>query len=97
MQGLVRERVLAATSEERRGMVEMFVREQAARVLRTSPAGVRMDLPLSELGLDSLMAVELSNRLEGELGVLLPMGKLAAGDSAGKLVELLMEALPAPP
>jgi acyl carrier protein len=43
------------------------VRQVAARVLRLPEAGIRAGQPLGELGLDSLMGVELRNRLEAEL------------------------------
>ena len=44
-----------------------FLRDKVARVLGASAAKVEIDTPLTELGLDSLMAVELRNWIEGEL------------------------------
>jgi acyl carrier protein len=57
------------TSEDRKRFVEAFVMEQAAQVL-----GLRhgerppLDVPLTDMGLDSLMAVDLKNRLQIGLG-----------------------------
>lgn len=93
--GVLRERLLGATGDERRELVTAYLREQAARVLRAAPEHVDPERPLTDLGLDSLMAVELSNRLEGELGIALPMGKLTAGRSITHLADALVEVLSA--
>lgn len=57
-------------AERRRRLLE-GVREQVGRVLRLAPARVDPDRPLADMGLDSLMMLELRRRLEGELGVAL--------------------------
>ncbi|MGK3959667.1 SDR family NAD(P)-dependent oxidoreductase [Sorangium sp. So ce118] len=61
-----------AAPGERPALIERFVREQVARVLRLSPASIERHAPLSSLGLDSLMGLELRNRLEAGLGLALP-------------------------
>jgi acyl transferase domain-containing protein/NADPH:quinone reductase-like Zn-dependent oxidoreductase/SAM-dependent methyltransferase/acyl carrier protein len=94
--GRLRERILDSAAAERRELVLAFLREHAAKVLRTSPMNLDIEKPMTELGLDSLMAVELSNRLESELGVVLPMGRMTAGQSVVHLAELLLEVLSAP-
>src|SRR5207244_902990 len=59
---------------ERRALLAARVREHAARVLGLGSADrVEPDLPFGAMGLDSLMAVELRNRLRVELGRALPM------------------------
>ena len=42
------------------------------RVLRMDETKLRRDKPFGDYGLDSLMAVELKNRFESELGIPLP-------------------------
>lgn len=58
---------------DRRALILGVVREQAARVLGFGPARpVDAARPLHELGLDSLMAVELRNALGAATGLVLP-------------------------
>jgi acyl transferase domain-containing protein/NADPH:quinone reductase-like Zn-dependent oxidoreductase/SAM-dependent methyltransferase len=59
-----------AVPAKQRALLAAFVQEQAARVLELdSPRAVGERTPLSEMGLDSLMAVELRNRLGSGLGL----------------------------
>jgi acyl carrier protein len=64
----VRARLAAADPDERRPLLEAFVREQIVRVLGLDPAAALDPMQgLSDVGMDSLMAVELSNRLRAGL------------------------------
>ncbi|MFE6159088.1 SDR family NAD(P)-dependent oxidoreductase [Streptomyces sp. NPDC056486] len=65
----LRARLAAAQPDERGGIVEGTVRELAGRVLRIDPTSMEGDTPLKALGLDSLMSLELRNRLEAALGI----------------------------
>jgi acyl carrier protein len=65
----LRERLLAAPAgRPRQSLMESYLKEQIAHVLRLSPARIDPHQPLDTLGLDSLMALELKNRLERSLG-----------------------------
>jgi len=85
--------LLAATGADRRAMLENLLREQVARVLGASPAKLDVERPLTELGLDSLMAVELRNWIEGDLRLSLPAVELMRGPSVSRLTDLLGEQL----
>jgi surfactin synthase thioesterase subunit/acyl carrier protein len=52
---------------------------------------IDIDQPLNELGLDSLMAVRLSTRLQTALGVSVPVAALIKGPSVRELVRALHE------
>ena len=65
----LRDRLAEAPAEERLDLVDGAVRRVAARVLRLPEAQLDVRQPFGALGLDSLMAIELRNRLEAELGL----------------------------
>jgi acyl carrier protein len=55
--------------------------EQSARVLGFSQSQLDPVKPLTDLGLDSLMALEMKNRVESSLGITLPISALLQGPS----------------
>ncbi|MDX2205397.1 MAG: SDR family NAD(P)-dependent oxidoreductase [Hyphomicrobiaceae bacterium] len=75
----------AATPEARRDLLLGYVRRQLAHVLGINEAALDVDMPLSDLGLDSLMAVQLRNRIEADLPLKIPLAKLLGGPSAAEL------------
>jgi myxalamid-type polyketide synthase MxaE and MxaD len=64
----LREPTAAATPSERRSMLHDLVKDAVSRVLKISPKRIDSRKALGDLGLNSLMAVELRNRLEAALG-----------------------------
>jgi acyl-CoA synthetase (AMP-forming)/AMP-acid ligase II/aryl carrier-like protein len=95
--GVSLEALRAAGDGERRPLMEAYLREQVARVLRTTPASVDPGQPLLTLGLDSLMGVELKQRIEVDLVVALPLSKLHQVGSLADLAEWLSERAPTGP
>jgi phthiocerol/phenolphthiocerol synthesis type-I polyketide synthase C len=66
----IRATVLAARSaRERQALLETHLRERVAQVLRLSAERVTLAQPFKALGMDSLMTLELRNRLEADLGI----------------------------
>ncbi|XXX72653.1 amino acid adenylation domain-containing protein [Sorangium sp. So ce134] len=90
--------VRAAAPPERLSLIEGLVRAELSRALRLPLERVDMAAPLSGLGLDSLMAVELSYRVSEHLAVALPvtalLGDGSAKDLAAKILSLFSSAPP---
>ncbi|HEU5319721.1 MAG TPA: beta-ketoacyl reductase, partial [Methylomirabilota bacterium] len=82
--------VLAAAPETRPDVLAGVLRDQLAAVLGASPGRFRSDQPLAELGLDSLMAVELSCLIEDNLGVKPSAIELVQASSVAALAERLL-------
>jgi acyl carrier protein len=61
----------APAGHPRRALMELILRTEVGEVLRIPAARVAADRPLRSLGLDSLMALELRNRLERRASVAL--------------------------
>lgn len=94
--GLTREKLLAVESEERQQLVETLLKEQIAKVLRSSPDRIDVHLPMDKLGIDSLMGFELINRLESDLEMSVPMTVLLQGPSLAQLTTELLDQLALP-
>jgi acyl carrier protein len=67
----LRQALTAAEPAKRRHMLEAHVREQLSAVLRLAPSRIDARTPFRAMGIDSLMALELRNRLEASVGVTL--------------------------
>jgi len=103
--GSIRQMLLNTEPGRRRqALLEQHVREQVAVVLRLAPDRVPLNKPLKNLGLDSLMTLELRNRLEISLDVVLsatliwnyPTVAALTPFLAGKMeIALAAEAVPA--
>ena len=66
-------RILAAGENERPGLIAAYLQQELARVLETEPEALDVDAPLTHVGLDSLMALEVKNRVETTHGIELPI------------------------
>jgi NAD(P)-dependent dehydrogenase (short-subunit alcohol dehydrogenase family)/acyl carrier protein len=69
---LLKQRLAGLSAGERERLLLELVRSTAATVLSASLDDVKAERPLKELGLDSLMALELRNRLGAATGLRLP-------------------------
>ncbi len=88
--GAVVSRVRVAAPWEQAAVLEEFLTEQVARVFGIEESQVDRTTPLTHLGLDSLMAVELMNRLESELHLSIPMGSVLSGPDIQQLSSTLL-------
>src|SRR5208282_5339762 len=80
---------------ERLQLIQSYLTELVARVLGQSVSKLDVQQPLSNLGLDSLMAVELKNRIAVDLGVDVPMVKFLQDFSVAQAATQVLEQLAA--
>ena len=90
-----RDALIAAEPGERRQLLQSYLSEQVARVLGLAASKLDPQQPLSNLGLDSLMAVELKNRIAVDLGVKVPVVKFLQGFSVAEAVTQVLDQLTA--
>ena len=91
------ERLAGLGQDETVALLKTAVAEEAASILRLPAAAVDPLRPLSEMGMDSLMAVELRLALESRLRVDLPLMSLAEGTSVASIATRLANAMLARP
>jgi myxalamid-type polyketide synthase MxaB len=82
--------ILAADTSERQQLVETSLREMVAKVLRLPVASVDVQQPLNNLGLDSLMALELFNRIEKTFGKTVRVEATLQAPTVEQLVNILL-------
>jgi amino acid adenylation domain-containing protein len=78
-------RLAAAVAAARPALLARAVAEAVGQVLRLPPERIAPDQPFGELGLTSLLGLEIRNRLERETGLSLPATLVWAQPSLGAL------------
>jgi acyl carrier protein len=91
-----RKSILHAAPELRREPIELYLAEQMSAILKVSLETIDADKSIAGLGFDSLMSIELKNKIEADLRVSVAMARLIQGPTltelAGMIVELLNSA-----
>jgi acyl-CoA synthetase (AMP-forming)/AMP-acid ligase II/acyl carrier protein len=86
-ESFIRKVLLALKPYERPAVLEVYLKEKVAAALNIAPSMLRPRRPLTSLGIDSLMAVELKNRVESDLGAALPATIFLQGHNFSQLAE----------
>jgi NAD(P)-dependent dehydrogenase (short-subunit alcohol dehydrogenase family)/acyl carrier protein len=84
-----RNRIDAAPPQEKEAVIAQAVREAVGSVLRVKAETLRDDQPLTDLGLDSLMGVEIENALEAAVGIALPPASLMRARTVRQIAALI--------
>ncbi len=91
--GRFRGELMAAAPAARPALLSRFLSEQVAKVLKIDAAGIELERPLADLGLDSLTSFELKNRVEAELALNLPVGRFLQRPTLAGLATSILEAI----
>jgi NADPH:quinone reductase-like Zn-dependent oxidoreductase/acyl carrier protein len=92
-QNPTRTQLLAAGPAERLQILTDRLREHVAGVVRLAASKIDLDQPLVTMGIDSLMAIELKNRVEKEIGVAIPLLQLIKGPSLSELARSMVNSV----
>jgi len=84
-------------AEERRIMLIHYLVGALAPVLGVDASTLNPVRPVTDFGLDSLMALEFKNRIESDLAVTIPTVKLLQGPSIEKIAAMIETGLPDAP
>jgi myxalamid-type polyketide synthase MxaC len=88
-----RERVLDIQSEQSTETVDSYLVEQLARILKVPLPSVDREKPLVNMGLDSLMSIELKNQIQIDLGVSVAISHLIQSPTILELTDLVVKLL----
>ena len=87
-------RLREASPEEQPGLVRTYLQKQVTQVMGLDPFHpLSPRQPWLELGVDSLMSVDLMNRISRELNVTIPVKTIMQGGSTQTLTELIQDQL----
>ena len=81
--------------KDQSALLQDYFRNLISSIMGLEPEDIEPDIPLSSMGLDSLMAIELKNRVNLELGVNLNLVRYMEETDINRLSEELKEQIPA--
>ncbi|HEX4505853.1 MAG TPA: SDR family NAD(P)-dependent oxidoreductase, partial [Alphaproteobacteria bacterium] len=92
----IRDRIHSLPPDEAKSFIVGLLIEEAARVMSFAPDRIDPQRPLSEFGMDSLMAVELRLALETRLGIDVPLVSLSDNTSLSTIATRMVRNLSKP-
>ncbi|MHC5598559.1 MAG: type I polyketide synthase [Nostoc sp.] len=87
------DQIKANSPEQNQSLLITYLGEQIAKSLGITTSALNIIQPLNQMGLDSLMVVELKNRLRTELKINIPITKFLDGVSVVDLTKFVSEQL----
>jgi amino acid adenylation domain-containing protein len=90
---LTREELLAIEPFERQQRLVNYLHSSVCLVLKVPTSQINLQQPLSQLGLDSLMVIELKHKLETDLGVVVSVVDFLQRKSLTQLAQQVLQEL----
>lgn len=92
-QQMTREKLLELQDDQRQQALALYIEKQIAQVLGHASLKLENQQQFNRLGIDSLMAVELKNRINNDLDISISAIAFLQGGSFGQLTEQIEAAL----
>ncbi|MFZ1085639.1 MAG: type I polyketide synthase [Terracidiphilus sp.] len=89
----LREAVLESPAEERQDFLESYLARRLAQITGIETEAVDHDQPLTDMGLDSMMAMEFRKAIESGLQISLPLATLLEGVTLSTLTARVLKAV----
>jgi acyl carrier protein len=87
-------RLQTSSPDERQSILTTYVATHVAKAVGLPSADtIGPDQRFTDLGIDSLIAIELRNRIQSNLGVVIPLQNFTGATSLAQLVSMLVEQL----
>jgi natural product biosynthesis luciferase-like monooxygenase protein len=77
--------------------IQAWLISQIARRSGVDPSKIDIHQPIDQVGMDSLMAIELAHSIETDLGAAVPMASLLGSPSISQLVDRMLEKISGSP
>ncbi len=79
------------TESERREMLVAYIQEQLAKAIGIEPSQIKIEQPFNYMGIDSLTAIKLRNKLRADLKVDISTVEFMADSNTVSLVKIITE------
>ena len=87
----IREELGTLNATDMRVRLQTFFSQQLSDIMGIDPEEIEQDVSLTTLGMDSLMAMELGNKMQTALGIEMPMSIYLQGPTINRLADFVVE------
>jgi acyl carrier protein len=87
----IREELATMSASDMRVRLQQYFLQQLSDIMGIDPEDIEPDVSLTSVGMDSLMAMELGNKMQTALGIEMPMSIYLQGPTINRLVDFVVE------
>ena len=87
----IREELATMAASDMRVRLQQYFSQQLSDIMGIDPEDIEPDVSLTSVGMDSLMAMELGNKMQTALGIEMPMSIYLQGPSINRLADFVVE------